>query len=580
MEQSSGARKPRAGGGESHQGRPAGARKEAAVEAVLFDFDGTLTLPGHLDFAAIRSAIGCPPGGSLLAFIDGIADNGERERAARILDEFETAAADRSREDPDAAAVIRSCRERGLALAIITRNSRRSVERSFAHFSGTALEDFATLITRDDPVSAKPEPDGVLLACERLGVRPAAAMLVGDFLYDIEAGERAGAVTVFYDSDPQRGFDRPSCDYTIKRLSELIELVGLHQPLPAGKVPNALLARFLSARQDVRATDPTAAEAKEANQASLLVGPGVGEDVAAIAAEEAQAGGVLLVKSDPITFVAEDFGHYLLTVNANDIVTAGGTPRWLLATLLVPPGTLGVAIGRLFADLTAACEGAGVVLCGGHTELTDAVTRPVVNGTMIGTVEKQRLIKKSGMAQGDVLLLTKALAVEGTAILASEYAPLVRRRGIDEATIGRAAALRTEMSIRPEAEIAVSEGGTSAMHDVTEGGVATALRELSTAGGHRLRVELDRIPVLAETSRICGALGIDPLGLIASGSLLITVRRGAADRLLARFEEAGIAVCRIGEVLERGVGVEAERAGKAARLPEFAVDELARLEKA
>ena len=51
-----------------------------ALEAVLFDFDGTLTEPGTLDFAAIRREIGCPPGQPILEFIGGLAGDSPQQQ--------------------------------------------------------------------------------------------------------------------------------------------------------------------------------------------------------------------------------------------------------------------------------------------------------------------------------------------------------------------------------------------------------------------------------------------------------------------------------------------------------------------
>lgn len=545
------------------------------VRAVLFDFDGTLTLPGHIDFAEIRAAIGCPVGKSLLSYIESLEEPELRAEANEVLERFESEAADRAKEDPDAAEIVRFCQDRGFRMGIITRNSKASLDRSFAHFSGIRIDDFGTVITRDDPVEAKPAPDGVQLACRHLGVAAEETVLVGDYLYDIEAGKRAGAITVFYDSDPGRSFDRPKSDYSIGRLSELQLVLTLYLPLPAGKVPNELLARFLSSGL---------VETTRDGKSSLIVGPGVGEDVAAVSLSALRSGSeggaaddVLLLKSDPITFVAEDLARYLLTVNANDIATSGGTPRWLLATLIAPPGTLPVEIGRLFVELRASCAALGVELCGGHTELSDAVTRAIVSGTMIGTVAEGRLVRKDRMRSGDAVVLTKAVAIEGSAILASEHASLLRDRGVAEELIRRAMALRERMSILPEAGIAAAVGRVTAMHDVTEGGLSTALDELSIAGKRRLRVDIDKIPILPETSTFCSALGLDPLGLIGSGSLIICVRPDSASTLLARLKQSGVPATVIGTVLQEGEGLEAMRGGQPTDMPRFAADEITRL---
>jgi hydrogenase maturation factor len=115
------------------------------------------------------------------------------------------------------------------------------------------------------------------------------------------------------------------------------------------------------------------------------------------------------------------------------------------------------------------------------------------------------------------------------------------------------------------------------MHDVTEGGLATALKELGEAGGHRIRVDMDRIPILPETRKLTDLLGLDPLGLIGSGSLLITCAAAAVDGLAAAIRSAGVAVAVIGEVLAAGEGIEALCGGRPVAWPCFEVDEITRL---
>ena len=115
------------------------------------------------------------------------------------------------------------------------------------------------------------------------------------------------------------------------------------------------------------------------------------------------------------------------------------------------------------------------------------------------------------------------------------------------------------------------------MHDVTEGGLATALRELAVACEHGIVVHLERVPVLPETRRLCELLGVDPLGLIASGSLLVCCRPDETESLLRALADEGIAATVIGEVGERGAGVSALARGLPAPWPEFAADEAARM---
>jgi hydrogenase maturation factor len=216
-------------------------------------------------------------------------------------------------------------------------------------------------------------------------------------------------------------------------------------------------------------------------------------------------------------------------------------------------------------------------LCGGHTEITDAVARPIIAGMMAGTVSKRDLIDKGNMEKGDRVLLTKGVAVEGTAIIAREFGERLKKMGIAAKEIDRSSRFLDNISVIAEAKIAAATPGTSAMHDVTEGGLATALEEMSIAGGHKIKIQQDKIPVFPETRKICGLLDIDPLGLIGSGSLLICCRKAGCKKLMANVRDAGIEIAHIGEIMDRGQGVNAYKKNRQVIWPAFEVDEITKL---
>jgi hydrogenase maturation factor len=384
--------------------------------------------------------------------------------------------------------------------------------------------------------------------------------MVGDYSIDIEAGNRAGAITVLLDNHlPKAGKDVPS-DFTVEHLADIQKIVRHGRPLPGGKLPNDLLEEFLV---QFGFDDP-----------AVLTKPGIGEDTAAVDIREDE---VLVLKSDPITFATEGIGKYAVLVNANDIVTAGATPRWFLATLMFPIGTSAFMIRDVMEELSTVCRSCRITLCGGHTEITDAVTRPVVTGTLAGTVTRGGLIDKRGIKTGDLVLMTKAVAVEGTAIIAREFGARLQNLGLPPAEIETCRRFLDNISVLPEAAIAVTVSGVSAMHDVTEGGLATALEELSIAGNHRIRIDMHKIPVYSETARICGLLGLDPMGLIGSGSLLLCCRQYACDQLLWELRKAGIEVSVIGEIREPGKGIDARHQLQPVTWPRFEADEITRL---
>jgi HAD superfamily hydrolase (TIGR01509 family) len=530
------------------------------IKAVLFDFDGTLTKPEALDFPAFKKSIGCPMDQPVLEFIQRLSDPNERSKALEELDRFEMEGAANTEPNDGAEDLILYLRSKGIRIGIISRNSRLSIERAFDNFQSVGPLDFDLIISRDEPIEPKPNPEGILLAAETLNVNIDQVMVVGDFRFDIQAGQAAGATTAFLDNGSTTSTTSIKSDYRISKLKELKKILRMATPLPAGKFPNDLLEEFFG---QFPFEDP-----------NVLIQPGVGEDTAAIDVIHEE---VLVLKSDPITFATDAIGEYAVLVNANDIATAGAAPRWFLTTLLFPSGTTPSEIWQTMTGLQTICQKWGITLCGGHTEITDAVNRPVITGMLAGTVLKKNLIDKRNMRPGDQILLTKAIAVEGTAIVAREFGDRLRKNGMPEAEIKTCQRFLSQISILKEAEIAGHMEGVSAMHDITEGGLATAARELSIAGRHRLRIAVDQIPVLPQTAKISELLGIDPMGLIGSGSLLICCRKPSTRRLIEQIRNAGIQVTCIGEVFESGEGIHAVKEGNAADWPSFEVDEITRL---
>jgi hydrogenase maturation factor len=196
---------------------------------------------------------------------------------------------------------------------------------------------------------------------------------------------------------------------------------------------------------------------------------------------------------------------------------------------------------------------------------------------MAGLVRRERLLDKKNMRSGDVILMTKTAGVEGTSILAREFAAELVRQGMGRSEIEEGMAYLGKISILEEAALVSSFPGVRALHDVTEGGLATALVEMAAAGGHGIRVDMDGIRRSSLTERMCRLLGADSLGLIGSGSLLICCDRKISADLLESLASAGIGAAPIGEVMGKGEGVSALKGGTDTAWPLFEIDELARL---
>ena len=335
----------------------------------------------------------------------------------------------------------------------------------------------------------------------------------------------------------------------------------MRKKYPAGKLPPDVLDRLLAR---IRARDHR-----------LLVGPRFGEDAAVID----MGNHYLVAKSDPITFTAEHLGWYAVNINANDVAAMGARPRWFLAVLLLPEHrTDGRFVATIFQDILAACQNLSITLCGGHTEITTGLERPILVGHLLGEARKDELVLKSRLRAGDSLVLTKGIAIEGTAILAREKAAQLKRH-FSAAFLGRARNFITRpgISVVREALAAARTADVHAMHDPTEGGLAGGLVELAVAGGVGLRVWADRIPILPETRALARHLGFDPMALIASGALLVGVAARDARKLVSTLKRRKIAAEIIGEVLPKKFGTRIVENGRERKLRYPRQDEIARL---
>jgi len=337
---------------------------------------------------------------------------------------------------------------------------------------------------------------------------------------------------------------------------------GPSKVLPVGKLPLEHLRSLLrhSPKHDPR----------------LLIGPQIGEDAAVIHAGDRY----LVIATDPVTFAMDQIGRYAVHINANDVAVLGARPLWFFVVMLLPEGrTTSELAETIMADIRNACDELEVTLGGGHTEITQGLDRPILIGQMLGEAAPTRLVRKTRIAIGDQILLTQGVAIEGTAILAREKSEQMRGRVAADLLV-RAARFLTEPGISVvSAALAVAKVGDAvhAMHDPTEGGLATGLFELVAPAGLGLQVIRERIPVFPETDVICRALTLDPMKLLASGALLIAVAPDSVESVLKAIEAIGVSVAVIGEVRPSSEGITIVTNGNVKPLAPAVRDEIARV---
>ncbi len=530
------------------------------IKAVLLRLEGTFIEQSQRAVEQLKTDIGCPSASTLIEFIQSLAQLPDRNRIQSSLEALEKKLAADFKVAPAFAETIQYLASKKIRLGIISHFGISLIRQVFNDSPSIDIANVDMIFSRDEILQQKPDANLILCAANNLKVAVENVLVISANDTEIMAAQSAGAITLRLATRDKPDPMALSADFIIENIQEIKDIVRLGSPLPAGKLPNRLLRDFLN---QFIFDDPT-----------VLINPGVGEDIAAVDVESNE---VLVLKSDPITFATDSIGQYAVLVNANDIATSGAIPQWFLTTLFFPSGTTASQIRFVFDELKSFCRRWSITLCGGHTEITDAVTRPIIAGMMAGTVSKQALIDKRNMAKGDRVFLTKGVAVEGTAIIAREFAERLKKIGLAQKEIDQCRRFLDKISVITEAKIAAATKGTSAMHDVTEGGLATALEELSFAGNHKIKIFADKIHVFPETQKICDLFNIDPLGLIGSGSLLICCRKRDCDQLVESIRAAGIEIVCIGEVMDSGQGVIALKGKTQVPWPTFQVDEITKL---
>lgn len=301
-----------------------------------------------------------------------------------------------------------------------------------------------------------------------------------------------------------------------------------------GKIPPEILERIVMKPM----------ENSRIKRGDVVLRPKTGEDCSAIDPN----GEFCVLSTDPITGAAKDIGWLAVQINCNDIYSAGAEPIGILLTVLLPPKSEEAVLEEIMAGALRGAEQRGIEILGGHTEVTDAVVKPIVSAAVIGKTRNRKILSTGGAAAGQDIVMTKYAGTEGTAILAKEWEEGLRRY-LTEEELRNAQEMQAQLSVEREAEIAVAYGAT-AMHDATEGGVLGAVWEMAECSGLGVEIFVDKIPVREETKKICRAMKIDWTELISSGTMVIAAENG--EKLAERLREEGIAAAVIGHLTESG----------------------------
>jgi len=327
--------------------------------------------------------------------------------------------------------------------------------------------------------------------------------------------------------------------------------------LPPGKIPKEILESVIFKNLGVKRNE-------------VVLGPLVGFDAAII-----NAGGKSIVVSvDPITGALERIGWLAVNVNANDVATFGVEPTFFLSCILLPEKAESGIIETISVQMDRAAKALEMAIVGGHCETTPGLASPIVVGCAMGIANRGKYVVSGGAKAGDKIVLTKSVGIEGTAILASDRKQqLVKVLGPE--TLRRAEKFYERISVVKDAIIAFRTGAVHAMHDPTEGGLAGGVHEMADAANLGVRILEEKIHIEPETAKICDFFRIDPLQLIASGSLLIAVEGDSADKVLKALDRNSVKASVIGEfVLSPKQRLITHRNGKVEKLARPVTDHL------
>lgn len=190
----------------------------AGVKGVVFDMDGTLTI-SPLDFDRIRAECGLPAGQPILEFLRE-APEPQKGQVEAVLEQHERRAAQECTLRDGTKAVIEELRGRGLKVALLTRNSAESVKIVLSRFGLR----FDCWVSRED-AEPKPSAAPVLKMARKLGLAPEELLVVGDYVFDVQAGRAAGALTAFLRTE-NRVEPPPESDVVLQDLRELMDVLS------------------------------------------------------------------------------------------------------------------------------------------------------------------------------------------------------------------------------------------------------------------------------------------------------------------------------------------------------------------
>jgi hydrogenase expression/formation protein HypE len=291
-----------------------------------------------------------------------------------------------------------------------------------------------------------------------------------------------------------------------------------------------------------------------AKRNEVLVGPLFGVDNTVV---NMGGGQVLVATTDPLSYIPEvgeeDSAWLSVHSIASDISTSGFRSQYAIFDLNLPAAFKNQQFEHYWDSLSKECEKLGIAIVGGHTGRFEGIDSTIIGaGTMFSVGSSRAYLTPANATQGHSVIVTKGAAIETTGVLSRVFVNKIRNK-IGENMLKVAQSYFKKISIVEDAytatRVGLKEGGVSAMHDATEGGVISGLYELAKASSLGIKVDLQKIPISSETKEICDLFKIDPYTSLSEGALIIACNPARADDVVALLRERGIVAAIVGELL-------------------------------
>ncbi|SFB83616.1 Hydrogenase maturation factor [Halobiforma haloterrestris] len=283
-----------------------------------------------------------------------------------------------------------------------------------------------------------------------------------------------------------------------------------------------------------------------AQRDDVAIGPQHGVDFGVLGVD----GRALVTATDPISILPplglERAARFALDLILADVAVSGVAPTHLSVCFTLPETMTDEAFATVWETFDEECTDLGVSVVTGHTARYSDPTYPWIGAaTAMGLGDHDEIVRPDGATPGDGLLLTTGPAVESVGLLSTLYGDQL---DLPEDVLADARERLEEVYAVRDALAAAEAGPVTAMHDVTEGGLAGALNEMAAGAGARFAIDREAVPLRPGVAEVCEALEMDPWAATSCGALVIAVEPDGVDDVRGALEDRGTVVAEVGRV--------------------------------